>query len=118
MRMWSERVVIALLIAHVVLLCCGRRDSAKMHVVEPSARSEVTTTGSPRSSSGEGAASVDTTRMPVPPQSSTVINLTSPIKIAGTVTDVTYNVTGSMPSSTAISLGTTGRLERVRVNVN
>jgi hypothetical protein len=56
--------------------------------------------------------------MPVPPQSSTVIDLTSPITISGTVTDVTYNVTGSMSGSTAISLGTTGRLERVRVNVN
>jgi hypothetical protein len=56
--------------------------------------------------------------MPVPPQSSTVINLTAPITISGTVTDVTYNVTGSMPSSTAINLGSTGRLERVRVNVN
>jgi hypothetical protein len=31
---------------------------------------------------------------------------------------VTYNVTGSMPKATAIDLGTTGRLERVRVNVN
>ena len=89
-----------------------------MNVSEPSAKSEVTTTGSTRSSSGEGAASVDTTRMPVPPQSSTIINVTSPITISGTVTDVTYNVTGSMPNSTAISLGTTGRLERVRVNVN
>jgi hypothetical protein len=56
--------------------------------------------------------------MPVPPQSSTVINVTAPITITGTVTDVTYNVTGSMPSATAINLGTTGRLERVRVNVN
>jgi hypothetical protein len=65
-----------------------------------------------------GAASVDTTRMPVPPQSSKIINVTSPIKISGTVTDVTYNVTGSMPSSAAITLGTSGRLERVRVNVN
>ena len=64
------------------------------------------------------AASVDTTRMPVPPQSSTIINVTSPITISGTVTDVTYNVTGSMPNATAINLGTTGRLERVRVNVN
>jgi hypothetical protein len=56
--------------------------------------------------------------MPVSPQSSTTINVTSPITISGTVTDVTYNVTGSMPNATAINLGTTGRLERVRVNVN
>jgi hypothetical protein len=56
--------------------------------------------------------------MPVPPQSSRIINVTSPITISGTVTDVTYNVTGSMPNATAINLGPTGRLERVRVNVN
>ena len=56
--------------------------------------------------------------MPVAPNTSTVINVTSPITISGTVTDVTYNVTGSMPNSTAITLTSTGRLERVRVNVN
>jgi len=56
--------------------------------------------------------------MPKPPRSSTVIEVRSPLTISGTVTDVTYNVTGSMPDATAIDLGETGRLERVRVNVN
>jgi hypothetical protein len=63
-------------------------------------------------------ASVDTARMPAPPRSSKIIDVTSPITISGTVSDVTYNVTGSMPNASAIDLGTTGRLERVRVNVN
>ena len=95
-------------------------DAASPDAASPDAAS--TTTTSPDAASttttSTDAASVDTTRMPVPPQSSTVINVTSPITISGTVTDVTYNVTGSMPNSTAISLGSTGRLERVRVNVN
>jgi len=104
MHTWSHRIALALIIGQLVLLGCGRQ--------------EVTTTGNTRRSSGEDAESVDTTRMPVPPQSSTMINVTSPITISSTVTDVTYNVTGSMPNATAITLGTSGRLERVRVNVN
>ncbi len=101
MRTWNERIARALIIGQL-LLCCGRRDHVRTNAFRTPATSDV----------------VDTTRMPVPPQSSAVIDVTSPITISGTVTDVTYNVTRSMPSSTAISLGTTGRLERVRVNVN
>lgn len=89
-------------------------DAAVADTATPSPDAAVVTPPPP---SG-GAASVDTTRMPVPPQSSTVVNITSPITITGTVTDVTYNVTGSMPNSTAITLTSTGRFERVRVNVN
>src|SRR5690242_14612029 len=98
--MSNERVALALIIGQLAM-CSGRRE----HVLGPSARSEVT-------------AREDTTRMPVPPRSATVIDVTSPITISGTVTDLTYNVTGSMPKATAISLSATGRLERVRVNVN
>jgi hypothetical protein len=64
------------------------------------------------------AASVDTSRMPPSPQSSTVINLTSPITINSSVTDVTYNVTSSMANSSAITLTSTGSLERVIVETN
>jgi hypothetical protein len=92
MRTWTQRLIIG----HLVLLCCGRRDHTPIQAL----------------------GSADRTRMPVPPRSSTVIDVTSPITISGTVTDVTYNVTGSMPDATAIDLGSTGRLERVRVNVN
>jgi hypothetical protein len=105
MRTWSGRIVLPLLLGHLVLLCCGRRDHATNNMP-------------PRLSLDVEEASVDILRMPAPPRSSTVINVTSPITISGTVTDVTYDVTGSMPRATAIELGTTGRLERVRVNVN
>jgi hypothetical protein len=115
---WSDRATFAVIIGHILLQCGCRRDTATITAFGPSATSEAPTTESTRSSAGGDAASVDTTRMPVPPQSSKVIDVTSPITISGTVTDVTYNVTGSMPKATAIELGTTGRLERVRVNVN
>ncbi len=94
--------------------CSSKYDNSENTDTPPP---DAATPDAPPSQPG-GAASVDTTRMPVPPQSSKVINITSPITISGTVTDVTYNVTGSMTSSTAITLGSTGRLERVRVNVN
>jgi hypothetical protein len=97
MRTLDERVALALVVGQLVM-CSGGRDCARLDV--------------------QGPSSVDTVRMPAPPRSGTVIDVTSPITISGTVTDVTYNVTGSMPRQTAISLGTTGRLERVRVNVN
>jgi hypothetical protein len=63
------------------------------------------------------AASVDTSRMPVPPQSSTTVNLTGPITISSTVTDVTYNVIAPI-NGAAVTLTSTGRLERVVVRAN
>jgi hypothetical protein len=92
------------------LTCTGPGGSA-------SASATVTVTAA----SGTGytdAASVDTSRMPAMPQSSTVINVTSPITISTAMHDVTYNVTGSMTSSTAVTLTDTGSLERVVVKLN
>jgi hypothetical protein len=62
------------------------------------------------------AASVNLSRMPVAPQSSTVINVSAPITISGSVTDVIYNVTAAIAD--AIVLTSTARLERVRINAN
>lgn len=32
MRMWSQRAALSLLVVHLVLLCCGGRDYAKLHI--------------------------------------------------------------------------------------
>jgi hypothetical protein len=55
--------------------------------------------------------------MPVPPQGSTVINLSAPITVSTTVSDVTYNVVSPIGGA-AITLTSTGKLVRVVVKVN
>jgi hypothetical protein len=35
MRTWSQRIALALLVGHLVLLCCGGRDYAKLHAFGP-----------------------------------------------------------------------------------
>ena len=61
-------------------------------------------------------ASVDLSRRPVAPQAGTVINLSAPITVSSTVSDVTYNVTAAM--GVAVTVTATGRLNRVVVNSN
>ena len=63
------------------------------------------------------AASVNISRNPAPPQSSTVINLTAPVTISTAMKDVTYNVTGAFRGP-AITLTPSGSLTRIVVKVN
>ena len=63
------------------------------------------------------AASVVISRKPVPPQSSTVVNLTNSVTVTSAVKDVTYNVTSAFRGP-AITLTPSGSLTRVVVKVN
>ena len=73
--------------------------------------------GAPPGTGYTSAASVDLSRAPDPPRTSSVIDLTAPITVSDTVTDVTYNVTAAIAGA-AVNLTPTGRLERVVVRVN